>query len=147
MTKQEATDKGKALLKQMEGKGWTLRVWENVGWHFSVYNRLIPRGNLTIYPPSGSVYWCALSLWSDLGGEYRFDRKSHGKDPNKLVRDVLDYAERLLATEADCVAVLRRKMRGAERGIKLSAVPRKPHARRGKSTGWAHSSAVRAGDS
>jgi hypothetical protein len=38
LNKKEAERRGRALLKQMKGRGWQLRVWENLGWHYSVYN-------------------------------------------------------------------------------------------------------------
>ena len=38
MNKQEAEERGQALLKRMKGKGWKLRVHENIGWHYNVWN-------------------------------------------------------------------------------------------------------------
>ena len=35
-TKTEATKKAKALAKKM-GKEWEIKVWENLGWHYSVH--------------------------------------------------------------------------------------------------------------
>lgn len=39
MTKSEATSAAKRLLAQMSGRGWKIRVWENMGWHYSVETR------------------------------------------------------------------------------------------------------------
>lgn len=56
-TKEEAERLGRRLLKRMKGEGWTLRVWENVGWHFCVQN-----GPASVYPTfGGDLYHCLLN--------------------------------------------------------------------------------------
>lgn len=40
-TKKEAERLGQILLKKMKGEGWELRVHENQGWHYCVWNRAI----------------------------------------------------------------------------------------------------------
>jgi hypothetical protein len=37
-TKEQATERGKAVLKQMRGPGWKLVVHENLGWHWTLRN-------------------------------------------------------------------------------------------------------------
>jgi len=71
MTKHEATQQGRRLLRRMEGTGWKLRVWENIGWHYEVQNGGIeiyvstvfrtPRYSVLLHegdtPGGGSIFW------------------------------------------------------------------------------------------
>ena len=98
-TKKEATSLGRKLVKKLDGKGWRLRVHENLGWHYNVWKGPIsinasfnPRGKKTTYsvlisssderPPVGG-----LVLWTSNDTS----RASH-KDPNVAVRRAVKYA-------------------------------------------------------
>lgn len=89
-TKEQATKKGKALLKRMVGDGWKLRVWENLGWHFSV--SLL---NLTIFDDCGNDYSAFLTTdESHRGsGEMFWSPGKSFADPNKAVKYQLKIAQ------------------------------------------------------
>jgi hypothetical protein len=63
MTKQEATKQGRQLLKRMQGSGWKLDVWKNIGWHFCVRN-----GGMSIYANGGGILDRAWSFSVLLAG-------------------------------------------------------------------------------
>lgn len=88
MTKKEVTRKGRVLLKLMRGKGWKLRVWENMGWHYSVVS-----GPISVHPTlwSDETYYFSMisddpkragggaGIWTSSGLATR-------KDPNQSVK-------------------------------------------------------------
>jgi hypothetical protein len=92
-TKQQAQNKGKALLRKMKGKGWKLRIWENLGWHYEVslggltvspfeisgkkerYHALLSAGD---YAGTGEIFWTDVGFYST--------------DPNKVVKHQLKIA-------------------------------------------------------
>jgi len=83
-TKAEATVAAKRLQKRMCGKGWKYRVWENLGWHYSVHN-----GGMTVHPSCvKGEFFTLLSSGGDLGsGEcYWTPSGTRFKDPNAAVR-------------------------------------------------------------
>lgn len=98
MTKEQAEERGKALvdrLNQYFDEHWKVRVWENMGWHYSAvcgsmsvhYNS--NNGKYTCYvdekiPGSGS-----LSAW--------FDNEDADPKPETAVRQALDRAKTYIA--------------------------------------------------
>ena len=44
------------------GRGWTWRVWENLGWHCKVFD---PSGYVAIYPPGGEFRRGSFSVMVD----------------------------------------------------------------------------------
>lgn len=49
-------DQVKAMLPR-KGQGWTIRVWENLGWHWSLYN-----GPMSLYESNVlRQFWCGIS--------------------------------------------------------------------------------------
>lgn len=83
MNKQQATRAGKALLRRMKGHGWKLRVYENLGWHYSVEtNRIHVVGPSH---PGEETFMALMSPhYSYFSGEVQ-----HRKDPNKAVKILL----------------------------------------------------------
>ncbi len=92
MTKEEATAHGEKLLAKMKGKWWKLRVHENLGWHYCVFN-----GALSIHQSNDGRYGALLSnidegrycggglaVWND--GKYYID-------PNRAVLNQLAKAK------------------------------------------------------
>ena len=61
MNKSEATEKGKIMLRKMRGKGWKLHVFENIGWHCYLTNKLC---GLNVHPTNsaigGTQYWAMM---------------------------------------------------------------------------------------
>jgi hypothetical protein len=96
MTKAEATEAAQALKKRMKGRGWKIRVWDNIGWHFAVQN-----GPLNVHQ-CGDKYSCLLGdgvsgcgLWHS-AHDGCFD-----PDPNKVVRVTIERAKQCLAGHND----------------------------------------------
>jgi hypothetical protein len=93
LTKKEAEKKGRALLKLMKGKGWKLRVHENLGWHYNVWN-----GPAAVYPSGANngKFFCLLSN-RDCGGTgagvAAWTTKGSYKDPNRAVEKEVESAQ------------------------------------------------------
>lgn len=96
--KAEATKAAKALVKQM-GKGWEMRVWENIGWHaavgkapFSIYINRKPWYYSVMMSDAQDRCWIGTIHWPSV---------FHGQDPKKLVRKAqkafMQYAECMLS--------------------------------------------------
>jgi hypothetical protein len=73
-TKREATEAGKVAKTEVEkefGKGWAVRVWENIGWHFclkkwpiSVYKDIYVDGPPTWWALVGEDGNSGLAMWT-----------------------------------------------------------------------------------
>ncbi len=83
------------LVSRMKGKGWKPRVWENLGWHYEVYN-----GYISVHPGilDDNKYWCLLS--NEKGGHGGLamwtPQKNTHKDPNVVVRKQIIYTKAVL---------------------------------------------------
>ncbi len=110
MTKHEATENGKKLLARMTGRGWKLRVWENLGWHYSVVN-----GDLGIYPGEYTGYYSFLSV----GGKGSMGAVGWGtadhRDPNKLVRLQMKKMNKHVYKEMTCYLGLESRLKPKRR--------------------------------
>lgn len=85
-TKEAAYSKGRRTLEKLKGEGWRLRVWENLGWHFALYN-----GALSLYyhrynDDKGS-FSCMMSdkLGEGGYGAMIFSHHESFRDPNEAV--------------------------------------------------------------
>ena len=88
-TKERAIREGAKLLGLMDGDDWSLRIWENLGWHYGVSN-----GCLSVLQ-SSSGYHCMMGKRMGTG-EMLWSINSHALDPNEAVRIQVDEAERVL---------------------------------------------------
>jgi len=89
-TKKEAALKGKKLLKQMAGRGWKLRVWENLGWHYCVNS-----GPVSVYPSyNEGNFFCLISTdpkKAGFGGSaWTNSSASPHKNPNQVVWEAFE---------------------------------------------------------
>jgi len=120
MTEKQAKIRGKALLKCMHGKGWKLRVWENFGWHYSVYNEtILVYGSSNEY--DNGEYRVLLSADSNhpYGGDLLWTPHPaiRNKDPNKAVRDQLEYATKAVNKLASAINATKQRLYGVENEI------------------------------
>jgi hypothetical protein len=118
MTKTEAAEKAVELKNMMKSPGWKVRVWENMGWHYSIYN-----GNLAVYPSFvKGTYHANLSDSSDLlswhnngdkvpsGTPSYWHKAETFKDPNEAVASQVKRARafvnqlQLVVTDAECIS-------------------------------------------
>jgi hypothetical protein len=62
MTKEQATDRARRLMRRVKGKGWTMQIHENIGWHFC-----LKLGELKLYEMEDKGRY----FYSTLMGDYR----------------------------------------------------------------------------
>ena len=93
----EAVKAAKATLKRIKTKGWAIRVWENIGWHYALQNEY-----MNIYPnyETGSKEFF-ISLMADEAREnYGYpaftDRFRHS-NINKVIEHQLELAKNYAA--------------------------------------------------
>lgn len=88
---EEASVKGGALATRL-GQGWTVRIWENLGWHYAVQS---PCQRIRIHP---NIYWKTRKVESytaflgernSSGGKWA----EHGKTPEAAMRNVIRVAK------------------------------------------------------
>lgn len=81
---QRAWKDARACRKRMLSKGWKIRVWENLGWHWGIH-----KGALSVYPSEGGVFHCMMGeRIPSTGGSYLWNLPQlvdRDKDPNRLV--------------------------------------------------------------
>ena len=109
MTKKEATAAGKALLKQLEGKGWRLRVHENCGWHFAVVNDYMSVYRSGIDGMYSTLLSTQLERCSGAGEVYWTDELSFS-DTNEAVAHQLELARQHLAKVQTVVTYLEKAL-------------------------------------
>lgn len=95
-SKAAARAAGMKLLRRMKGKGWRLRVHENIGWHYSVY-----RGPLQLFPSGPRHFFCLLSGNPTdrpaMGGDGIWIDRGVYTDPNKAVDGQIRLARAVIA--------------------------------------------------
>lgn len=100
-TKAQAEEAAKSLIKKMNGKGWKLRMWQNIGWHYEIRN-----GPIAVSPcyPEGK-FSCKLSdsLEDSYGGSLIWANNFSSKDPNKAVMHEIKNARKELNLIIDAV--------------------------------------------
>jgi hypothetical protein len=113
-TRAGAQAAGLAVKERLAGRGWKVRVWENLGWHWALH-----KGPLQIYPAayrSGRGLLTALcaAAWPDpgghpSGGSSRWFLKKGRRDPNAVVRDQVKECRKYIEDEvAELTEFLRR---------------------------------------
>ena len=81
MTSAEAYKEGRALLKRMEGRGWKLHVWENLGYHYLV------RAPYISVHTGGKGYFAMIGREKfAIGTPVEWHNDQTFKDPNRAVR-------------------------------------------------------------
>lgn len=91
-SEREAQAFGRKIKKKLKGKGWKIRVWENLGWHVAWH-----LGRVSLYPSQysdGPVKYHTLISDNDdsLGsGACMWTRNNYSEDPNEVVRQDLQY--------------------------------------------------------
>jgi len=98
-TEKEANRKAEILKTQLKGDGWTIRVWENIGWHYSLHNC-----GLSLMEEESVErleYWCLLA--SDLkytgSGEIYWAEEESDRfhfSPHEAIEAQLKLAEEYL---------------------------------------------------
>ena len=82
-TKNAARQAGRRLITKMNSKGWKLRVWENMGWHYSIRKGAVTLYE-TIYMSGEKVYDTLMSSSTPGAGEMYYDpRQKNFTDPNE----------------------------------------------------------------
>jgi hypothetical protein len=88
MNKEEAYKKGQELLNMLNGSGWEIQTWENMGWCYRAIN-----GPLSVYPSfSNNKYYCLLGsdVKNKFGGGAAFWTSGNiFDDPNEAVKEMI----------------------------------------------------------
>jgi hypothetical protein len=88
-----AVTKSETLARRM-GSGWTTRVWENMGWHYSVQS---PCRRIRVHPPheraGDTTYSAFLGDRDSIGGRWT----AHDRAPERAVALVIEKAKADLA--------------------------------------------------
>ena len=106
-TKDKATAAALALQKRMTSKGWQIDVWENIGWHYSLYN-----GPIALHPGFNDRYFTLMSEQLPAPGQrpsgsIHWSQRPFFRDPNKAVRDQVKAARAYLDSRlAEITAVV-----------------------------------------
>lgn len=66
------------LLARTLGPDWTVRVWENLGWHYSVES---PCGRLSVQPLTDTNFIAFLGEPGGIGGRWA----EHGDTPQEAI--------------------------------------------------------------
>ena len=77
-TEHDIAEASAELLARMLGPDWTAKVWENLGWHYSVRS---PCGSLTVHPGLGSSFIAFLGGPGGIGGRW----SSRGDTPQEAI--------------------------------------------------------------
>lgn len=101
---QQAHKNAKRLLAKMLTKGWKIRVWENLGWHYKIQN-----GYMFVSPDSfrggGERYFAGLATEIGAVGTPSYWHKSESfSDPNRAVASQLARAAKFGVFVLDIVA-------------------------------------------
>jgi hypothetical protein len=79
---QSAQRKGRALVKKL-GRGWKVRVWENLGWHHSAVAIGV---NATVYEDGKRRFWADTHF-----GDRQFH--AYGTSPKAAVKNAVAQAK------------------------------------------------------
>lgn len=92
MNKQKAILGAKALLKKMNTSGWRIKVWENLGWHYSLINQTV---SITDEEDTRTR--------AMLCPHYSFWEVSYHKNPNRAVKLLLEKALDITLSHLDII--------------------------------------------
>ncbi len=94
LRKEQAVALGRKLRDRMDGHGWRLHVWQNLGWRYTVH-----RGPLSVYPVygcrGGVTYLCRLAAAPEDtsgSGAIFWPDQSRRRNPNAAVASQLVVA-------------------------------------------------------
>lgn len=87
------------LLKRMRTPGWYIRVWENLGWHYQIYN---PKARASIYVSTVTgKFWCLFGGNEGEGGPTLLNDQSvedrYFDDPNDAFASAVKYARSVVS--------------------------------------------------
>jgi hypothetical protein len=91
---QQAKANAENLKRRLNGKGWKIEVYENLGWHFKVRNDY-----LNVYGKEfADKYSCLMADTKEgAGGLSLWHVNNYAKDPNVSVRKQIEHAEAVVS--------------------------------------------------
>ncbi len=104
----QAVKHAKQTLRRMKTRGWEVRVWENLGWHYMLTNKLCGLSLHLNYNKTG--YWCMMAGHDAKNvtcGDAYFDVTQSFKDPNQAVEAMFKIAVPVMEAEVRGLANLR----------------------------------------
>lgn len=109
-SKTAAIDLGRRLLKRMKGRGWQLRVWQNLGWHY-----MVRKGTIQVYVSAfgrnGITYHTMMGYENAGRPELSIPNDPRFKDPNQAVAAQVRFARKIIARLQADVAGLAAEVR------------------------------------
>lgn len=121
-TRAAARAAGIKLLRRMKGRGWRLRVHENIGWHYCVF-----RGPLQVVPSGPRHYFCLLSddpaARHPMGGSGMWLDQERYSNPNKAVDEQIRLAWEVIGRLTRAVT------RAAMMNVRVADIALKPPKR------------------
>ncbi len=81
---------------KLMGKGWTTRVWENLGWHWHIKS---PCKRITLSKFDKNRYHAYLNRAGEAGGRW----VGHGKTGNSAIKDAFNLARKELEGIAEII--------------------------------------------
>lgn len=125
LTESQARSKAEKLLAKMKSPGWEIRVWENLGWHYS-----LQRGTLNVLEHEYQKTAYHIFYSEEVGGVsepsyYGICNKSYD-NPNLAVEKALQLAARFIKEQVK-VLNINRKVHGL--GLVELAVINQPKVR------------------
>jgi len=92
---EEVAEHALSLLKSK--KGWSIRVWENLGWHFSLEKK-----GMSVYARTDAfsiitTYHCLFSNDGRGGGDVFWDCDNYSTDPNESIKIQIKEARKHIA--------------------------------------------------
>lgn len=106
-TKAEALRRARQVKAQLKTKGWKIKVWNNLGWHWSLDHL---DGHLTLHECLHSKTFSTLFSTGDYAhtGSYNWLVRGSFKDPNKAIEVQLHAAREYVKRTAAWVDNLKK---------------------------------------
>jgi len=95
---EKAHEVSKKLASRL-GKGWTPRVWENLGWHYCVIS---PCKRIKVHYNNVNSYTAYLGVPDSVGGSWA----ENGKTPESAIQKTVAAAKTELKKIGACIAGL-----------------------------------------
>lgn len=117
-TEAQARERAEEVLAEMTTTGWTVRVWENLGWHFTLEH---PSGFSVYEYTDDSGHYYSVHLSPDGGG----DEGIWHEVPDEPIRDPNEAVRWKAASVRKCLAPYFACFREVEELVGVSPVPEK----------------------
>ncbi len=103
----EARKEAERIRRKLRSKGWTIRVWENCGWTYS-----LKLGHMNLYPNGLGGFFILVSMnQKDVGGVPEWTHAGAFTDPNQAVLASLAMIDKDVEDRTGVLRVMNRLAR------------------------------------